>query len=195
MSEVKDLDTFKYDGFLNGLLDVDITAFDEVKWPPLDKEFLSTKALKEIEKIKSQLEPIFKTKYKNIQHNLTGIYKGPAEKVRGNVIVYLDKSHHTTDNYVEITALDRCRVFPDQGEYLWFNDSIKFVKRFNSDKVNNIRFIYFDYKLDGELFKDFLEKAEEEKQELEESMKESFRQRDERKKTESERLQDELEPL
>jgi hypothetical protein len=49
--------------------------------------------------------------------------------------------------------------------------------------------------LDGELFKDFLEKAKEENVELEQSMKESFRQRDERKKTESEKMQQDLEPL
>ena len=45
---------------------------------------------------------------------------------------------------------------------------------------------------------DFLENVEKEKKELEESMKESFRQRDERKKkeqTESEKMQEELEPL
>ena len=49
---------------------------------------------------------------------------------------------------------------------------------------------------------DFLENVIKEKKELEESMKESFRQRDERKKrekekeqTESERMQEELEPL
>ena len=48
--------------------------------------------------------------------------------------------------------------------------------------------------------KDFLEEADKEQKELDESMKESFRQRDERKKrerekTESERMQEELEPL
>jgi len=45
---------------------------------------------------------------------------------------------------------------------------------------------------------DFLENVIKEKKELEESMKESFRQRDERKKkeqTESEKMQEELEPL
>ena len=45
------------------------------------------------------------------------------------------------------------------------------------------------------LYKDFLEHITKEQKELDESMKESFKQRDERKKTESERLQDELEPL
>mgnify|MGYP000612370604 CR=1 FL=1 len=45
------------------------------------------------------------------------------------------------------------------------------------------------------LYKDFLEHTNKEQKELDESMKEAFRQRDERKKTESERLQDELEPL
>tara|TARA_B100000287_G_C20377301_1_gene680093 strand:- start:107 stop:367 length:261 start_codon:yes stop_codon:yes gene_type:complete len=48
--------------------------------------------------------------------------------------------------------------------------------------------------------KDFLEETQKEQKELDESMKESFRQRDERKKrerekTESERMQEELEPL
>ena len=48
--------------------------------------------------------------------------------------------------------------------------------------------------------KDFLEETTREQKELDESMKESFRQRDERKKreqekTESERMQEELEPL
>ena len=45
------------------------------------------------------------------------------------------------------------------------------------------------------LYKDFLEHTNKEQKELDESMKESFRQRDERKKTESERLQQELEPI
>ena len=45
------------------------------------------------------------------------------------------------------------------------------------------------------LYKDFLEHITKEQKELDESMKESFRQRDERKKTESERLQQELEPI
>ena len=48
--------------------------------------------------------------------------------------------------------------------------------------------------------KDFLEETTREQKELDESMKEAFRQRDERKKreqekTESERMQEELEPL
>ena len=46
--------------------------------------------------------------------------------------------------------------------------------------------------------KDFLEEVKKEQKELDESMKESFRHRDERKKkeqTESEKMQDELEPL
>ena len=43
--------------------------------------------------------------------------------------------------------------------------------------------------------KDFLEHITKEQKELDESMKESFRQRDERKKTESEKLQQELEPI
>ena len=43
--------------------------------------------------------------------------------------------------------------------------------------------------------KDFLEHITKEQKELDESMKESFRQRDERKKTESEQLQEELEPI
>ena len=45
------------------------------------------------------------------------------------------------------------------------------------------------------LYKDFLEHTKKEQKELDESMKESFRQRDERKKTESEKLQQELEPI
>ena len=44
-------------------------------------------------------------------------------------------------------------------------------------------------------YKDFLEHITKEQKELDESMKESFRQRDERKKTESEKLQQELEPI
>ena len=44
-------------------------------------------------------------------------------------------------------------------------------------------------------YKDFLEHTNKEQKELDESMKESFKQRDERKKTESERLQQELEPI
>jgi len=50
----------------------------------------------------------------------------------------------------------------------------------------------------SEPVKDFLEVAKKEQRELDESMKESFRQRDERKKKEqieSEKMQDELEPL
>ena len=43
--------------------------------------------------------------------------------------------------------------------------------------------------------KDFLEHITKEQKELDESMKESFRQRDERKKTESEKMQEELEPI
>ena len=43
--------------------------------------------------------------------------------------------------------------------------------------------------------KDFLEESNKEQKELDESMKEAFRQRDERKKTESERMQEELEPI
>ena len=48
--------------------------------------------------------------------------------------------------------------------------------------------------------KDFLEEADKEQKELDESMKAAFRQRDERKKreqerTESEKMQEELEPL
>ena len=45
------------------------------------------------------------------------------------------------------------------------------------------------------LYKDFLEKANKEQKELDECRKEANRQTKERKKTESERLQDELEPL
>jgi hypothetical protein len=45
------------------------------------------------------------------------------------------------------------------------------------------------------LYKDFLEKANKEQKELDEFRKEANRQTKERKKTESERLQDELEPL
>jgi polynucleotide 5'-kinase involved in rRNA processing len=45
------------------------------------------------------------------------------------------------------------------------------------------------------LYKDFLEHITKEQKELDESMKEAFRQRDERKKTESEQLQEELEPI
>ena len=45
------------------------------------------------------------------------------------------------------------------------------------------------------LYKDLLEHITKEQKELDESMKESFRQRDERKKTESEKLQQELEPI
>ena len=45
------------------------------------------------------------------------------------------------------------------------------------------------------LYKDFLEHITKEQKELDESMKESFRQRDERKKTESEKIQQELEPI
>ena len=50
----------------------------------------------------------------------------------------------------------------------------------------------------GLRFKGFLEEADKEKKELEESYKESKRQTEERKlkeKTESEKLQEELEPL
>ena len=50
----------------------------------------------------------------------------------------------------------------------------------------------------GLRFKSFLEESEKEQKELNNSMKESFRQRDERKKKErttSEKLQEELEPL
>ena len=43
--------------------------------------------------------------------------------------------------------------------------------------------------------KDFLEETTREQKELDESMKEEFRQRDQRKKTESEKLQQELEPI
>ena len=147
VSTIKDFDSFKHDGFETGLLNVDNSAFDEVSWPPQDKETLTAKAKEEIEKIKSQLEPILKKRYKNIKLNFSGIWKGYVEGVRGNVIVYLDKAHYTTDNYIEVTALDRCKIFPEQGEYVWFNDNIKFHRRFNNDEVNNIRFIYFDYKL------------------------------------------------
>ena len=149
-SQIKDFDSFKHDGFETGLLNVDNTAFDEVSWPPLDKEYLPEKAKKEIEKIKSQLEPIFKKRYKNIKLNFSGVWKGYVEGVRGNVIVYLDKAEYTTDNFIEVTALDRCKIFPEQGEYVWFNDNIKFNKRFNNDEVNNIRFIYFNYKLNND---------------------------------------------
>ena len=45
------------------------------------------------------------------------------------------------------------------------------------------------------LYKDFLEHTNKEQKELDESMKGAFRQRDERKKTESEKLQQELEPI
>jgi hypothetical protein len=45
------------------------------------------------------------------------------------------------------------------------------------------------------LSKDFLEEVNKEQKELDECRKESNRQTKERKKTESERLQDELEPL
>ena len=45
------------------------------------------------------------------------------------------------------------------------------------------------------MIKDFLEETQKEQDELNESMKESFKQRDERKKTESEKMQEELEPL
>ena len=44
-------------------------------------------------------------------------------------------------------------------------------------------------------YKDFLEETNKKQKELDESMKEAFRQRDERKKTESEQLQEELEPI
>ena len=101
----------------------------------------------EIEKIKTQLEPILKKRYNNIKLRNSGIWQGYVEGVRGNVIVYLDKAPYTTDNFIEVTALDRCKIFPEQGEYVWFNDNIKFHRRFNNDEVNNIRFIYFDYKL------------------------------------------------
>ena len=43
--------------------------------------------------------------------------------------------------------------------------------------------------------KDFLEETTREQKELDESMKEAFRQRDQRKNTESEKLQQELEPI
>ena len=43
--------------------------------------------------------------------------------------------------------------------------------------------------------KDFLEETNREQKELDESMKEAFGQRDQRKKTESEKLQQELEPI
>ena len=45
------------------------------------------------------------------------------------------------------------------------------------------------------IYKDFLEETNREQKELDESMKESFKQRDERRRTESERLQEELEPI
>ena len=47
------------------------------------------------------------------------------------------------------------------------------------------------------LYKDFLEETNRQQKELEleQSMKESFKQRDERRRTESERLQEELEPI
>lgn len=150
ISEIKDFDSFKHDGFETGLLNVDNSAFDEVEWPPADKETLTAKAIVEIEKIKSQLEPILKKRYKNIKLNMSGIWKGYVEGVRGNVIVYLDKAEYTTDNFIEVTALDRCKVFPEQGEYVWFNNEIKFAKRFSNDEVNNIRFLYFDYTLNND---------------------------------------------
>lgn len=180
MSEVKDYDTFKNDGFQTGLLTVDNTAFDKVQWPPLNKEQIPEKALQEIRKIKKQLEEIFKTKYEKIYCNMYGVWKGYVEGVRGNVVVYLDKAHHNTNNYIEITAQDRCRVFPEQGEYVWFNDKQFIHKHFNNDENNSIRFIYFDYKLEKEKEKDFLEEAEKEKKELEESYQESVRQAKER---------------
>jgi len=43
--------------------------------------------------------------------------------------------------------------------------------------------------------KDFLEETNRQQKELDESMKESFKQRDERRRTESEKLQEELEPI
>ena len=147
ISHIKDFDSFKHDGFETGLLNVDNTAFDDTRWPPLKKEFLNDKAKQEIEKIKTQLEPILKKRYNNIKLRNSGIWQGYVEGVRGNVIVYLDKAPYTTDNFIEVTALDRCKIFPEQGEYVWFNDNIKFHRRFNTDEVNNIRFIYFDYKL------------------------------------------------
>ena len=52
------------------------------------------------------------------------------------------------------------------------------------------------FKFKGEVpYKDFLTSVIEEQKELDESMKEAFRQRNERKKTESEQLQEELEPI
>tara|TARA_B100000929_G_C15417359_1_gene390153 strand:- start:297 stop:848 length:552 start_codon:yes stop_codon:yes gene_type:complete len=180
MSVIKDYDNFKNDGFLNGILDIDITAFDKVKWPPQDKENLDAAALNEISKIKNQLQTIFKTRYEKSYCNFYGVWKGYVEGVRGNVIVYLDKAEHNTDNYIDIVAVDRCKIFPEQGEYVWFNDSIIIQKRFNNDEVNNIRFIYFDYKLEKPTQKDFLEEAEKEKKELEESYQESVRQTKER---------------
>ena len=45
------------------------------------------------------------------------------------------------------------------------------------------------------LYKDFLEETNRQQKELDESMKESFSQRDERRRTESERSQEELEPI
>ena len=40
ISHIKDFDSFKHDGFETGLLNVDNTAFDDTRWPPLKKEFL-----------------------------------------------------------------------------------------------------------------------------------------------------------
>jgi hypothetical protein len=45
------------------------------------------------------------------------------------------------------------------------------------------------------MIKDFLKETQKEQKELDECRKEAFRQRDERKKTESERMQEELEPI
>ena len=177
---MSDRDTFKMDGFQLGLLKIDNKAFDKVHWPPHDKELMDATALKEIANIKTQLEKIFTERYDTAYCNFYGVWRGYVEGVRGNVIVYLDKSPHTTDNYIEITALDRCKIFPEEGEYLWFNDNIKFQKRFNNDDNNNIRFIYFDYKLGKDKKLDFLEEAEKEKQELAESYEESVRQAKER---------------
>ena len=160
MAEV-DMTTFFADGFAQGQLQFDTYAFDDLEFPQIDYDVqvkLSEYQKQQLDKIKTQLELVLKKTFPEFK--LTeepGFWQGVTkennefhndftfgDKFNSNILVYLEEGTMENDNYIEVLGVDKCRIYPLRGDFVWLNQQPQFEHRANNGEGIR-RVIHFPY--------------------------------------------------
>ena len=61
-----------------------------------------------------------------------------------NILVYLEEGTMENDNYIEVLGVDKCRIYPLRGDFVWLNQQPQFEHRANNGEGIR-RVIHFPY--------------------------------------------------